>query len=49
MQRDPFKQYMKDPDNKARIFVFISIAMIISTAMITIGTIIFILHALGFF
>ncbi|MDR3222924.1 MAG: hypothetical protein LBT66_04195 [Methanobrevibacter sp.] len=43
MKRDPFKQYFKDPDKKAKLFVSLTIAMICSTVLLTIGTIIFIL------
>lgn len=42
-------QWMKDPDNKAKVFVWITRAMVLSTFMITIGVILFILHLVGFF
>jgi hypothetical protein len=47
MQRNPINQYIKDPDNKAKLYLLISIVMIISTILLTIGTIIFILYLVG--
>ena len=49
MRRDPIEQFMKDPDNKAKVFIWMTRAMIITTFMITIGVILFILHLVGFF
>jgi hypothetical protein len=49
MKRNPLKQYAKDPDKEARLFLFSTAAMIISTALLTIGTLIFILHLVGVF
>jgi len=49
MKRNPIDQFMKDPDNKARVFVWITYGMVITTFMITIGVILFILHLVGFF
>ncbi|MDL2246359.1 hypothetical protein LJB96_01945 [Methanobrevibacter sp. OttesenSCG-928-K11] len=49
MKRNPLEQYTKDPDREARLFLFTTVAMVISTALLTIGTLIFILHLLGFF
>lgn len=49
MQRNPMDQWMKDPDNKAKVFVWITRAMVLTTFMITIGVILFILHLVGFF
>ncbi|WP_299525198.1 hypothetical protein [uncultured Methanobrevibacter sp.] len=49
MQRNPIDQFLKDPDNKAKVFVWLTKSMVIVTFMITIGLIIFILHLLGFF
>jgi hypothetical protein len=46
MKRDPFKQYFKDPDRKAKLYIFLTISMISSTVLLTIGTIIFILMVL---
>ena len=37
MRRNPIDEFMKDPDNKARLFVWITKAMIVVTFMITIG------------
>ncbi|MCL2116292.1 MAG: hypothetical protein FWH29_08725 [Methanobrevibacter sp.] len=47
MKRDPFKQYFKDPDKKAKLYLLVTGAMIATTALITIGTIIFILLLVG--
>lgn len=49
MRRNPVDQWLKDPDNKAKIFIWITRAMVITTFMITIGLILFILHLVGFF
>ena len=49
MKRDPIDQYMKDPDNKAKVFIWLTRAMIITTFMITLGVILFIIHLVGFF
>lgn len=49
MRRNPIDEFMKDPDNKARLFVWITKAMIVVTFMITIGFILFIIHLLGIF
>jgi hypothetical protein len=49
MKRNPLEQYTKDPDRQARLFLFTTAAMIISTILLTIGTLIFILHLVGFF
>jgi hypothetical protein len=47
MKRNPIDQYMKDPDNKAKVFIWITRAMILTTIMITIGVILFIMHLVG--
>ena len=47
MQRNPIDKFLKDPDNKAKLFIWLTRSMIIVTFMITIGTIIFILYLLG--
>lgn len=47
MRRDPVEQFMKDPDNKAKLFIWITRGMIITTFMITIGLILFIIHMFG--
>ena len=49
MKRNPIDQFMNDPDNKAKVFVWMTWAMIITTFMITIGVILFIIHLVGFF
>lgn len=49
MRRNPIDEFMKDPDNKARLFVWITKAMIVVTFMIAIGFILFIIHLLGVF
>lgn len=49
MKRNPIDQFMKDPDNKAKLFVWMTRAMIITTFMITIGVILFIIHLVGVF
>ncbi|WP_407432627.1 hypothetical protein [Methanobrevibacter sp.] len=49
MRRDPIDQFMKDPENKARIFVWMTYAMIATTFLITIGFILFILYLLRVF
>ncbi|MCC9261950.1 MAG: hypothetical protein K8V75_06185 [Methanobrevibacter woesei] len=49
MRRNPIDEFMKDPDNKARLFIWITKAMIVVTFMITIGFILFIIHLLGVF
>ena len=47
MKRNPIDQYMKDHDNKANVFMWITRGMIITTFMITIGLILFIIHLVG--
>ena len=49
MKRNPVDQFMKDPDNKARMFMWATYAMIATTFLITIVVIIFILHLVGIF
>ena len=49
MRRDPIEQFMKDPENKAKLFVWATYAMIATTFLITIGFILFILYLLGVF
>ncbi|WP_407414081.1 hypothetical protein [Methanobrevibacter sp.] len=49
MRRDPIDQFMKDPENKAKLFVWATYAMIATTFLITIGSILFILYLLGVF
>jgi hypothetical protein len=47
MRRDPFDQYFKDPDRRAKLYLLSVGAMILTTILITVGTIIFILLLLG--
>ena len=47
MQRNPWDQFIKDPENKAKLFLFINGVMILTTFLIVIGTIIFILILVG--
>ena len=47
MQRNPWDQFIKDPENKAKLFLFINVVMILTTFLIVIGTIIFILILVG--
>ncbi len=47
MKRDPYTQFVKDPDNKAKLFLGITGVMIITTFLVVIGTIILILSLVG--
>lgn len=47
MRRDPFEQYFKDPDKRAKLYLISVAAMVITTFLLTFGTIIFILILLG--
>ncbi|MDP1553232.1 MAG: hypothetical protein Q8M06_09490 [Methanobacteriaceae archaeon] len=47
MTKDPIKEYLKDPDKRAKLFLLITGGMILSTVLIVIGTLIFILMLLG--
>lgn len=49
MKRNPIDQFMKDPDNKAKTFVWITRGMVITTFMITIGVLLFIMYLVGLF
>ena len=49
MKRDPFEQYFKHPDRKAKLYLLLSGATILATITITIGTILFILALFGVF
>ena len=49
MKRDPIDQYMKDPDNKAKVFVWMTRAMVATTLVIALGVILFICHLVGLF
>ena len=49
MRRNPIDQIMKDPDNKAKVFIWMTRGMIITTFLITIGVLFFIMHLVGLF
>jgi hypothetical protein len=44
---DPIEDYFKDPDRRAKLYLLMTGAMILSTILITIGAIIFILIVVG--
>ena len=49
MSQDPLNELfkdIKDPDNRAKLFLVVAGAMILSTMLIVVGTIIFILRLL---
>ncbi|MCL2687019.1 MAG: hypothetical protein FWE58_00590 [Methanobrevibacter sp.] len=47
MKRDPIKQFTKDPDNVAKLYLIMSGASILATISLGIGTIMFILILMG--
>jgi hypothetical protein len=50
MSQDPLNELfkdIKDPDNRAKLFLVVAGAMILSTILIVVGTIIFILRLLN--
>ena len=47
MKRDPIHQFLRNPDNKAKLFMGITGAMVMTTFLIVIGTIILILILVG--
>ena len=47
MRRDPIHQFLRDPDNNAKLFLGITGAMIITTFLVVIGTIMLILILVG--
>ena len=49
MKRNPIDQFLNNPDNKARLFVWMTYGMVITTFLITIGFLFFILHLVGVF
>ena len=49
MKRNTIDQFLKDTDNKSSLFVWMTYAMIITTFLITIGFLFFILHLVGVF
>lgn len=44
MNIDPIEDYLEDPDKRAKLYLLLTAAMILSTILITIGTIISILR-----
>jgi len=49
MNVDPIEEYFEDPDRRAKLYLLFTGAMILSTILIVIGTIFFILWAVGLF
>lgn len=49
MRRNPIDQFMSDPDNKAKLFMWMTYGMVITTFLITVGFLFFILHLVGVF
>lgn len=49
MSIDPIEDIMNDPDKRAKLFLIFAGASIVTTIMIVIGTLIFILRVLGIF
>ena len=47
MRRDAYTQFKKDPDNKVKLFMGVTAAMVITTFLVVIGTIILILSLVG--
>ncbi|MCC7558075.1 MAG: hypothetical protein KO217_05255 [Methanobacteriaceae archaeon] len=47
MTIDPIEDLLKDPDRRAKIYLIAAGLMIVSTILITVGTIIFIISVLG--
>lgn len=47
MSIDPLEEIFKDPDRRAKLFLFIAVIRILVTLMIPIGIIIWILRVLG--
>ncbi|MGZ7095567.1 MAG: hypothetical protein ACXVHU_03755 [Methanobacterium sp.] len=47
MSIDPIEDILEDPDNRAKLYLFLTVGMIVSTFLIIIGTIIFILRLVG--
>ena len=47
MSIDPIEDFLEDPDNRAKLYLLFTGAIIVSTFLIAIGTIIFILRILG--
>ncbi len=49
MRRNPIDQFLKDPDNKAKAFRWITYGMVITTFLITVGFLFFIAFLVGIF
>ena len=47
MKRNPIDQFLADPDNKAKLFRWMTYGMIITTFLITVGFLFFIFHLVG--
>ncbi|MGB9937470.1 MAG: hypothetical protein ACPK7O_07090 [Methanobacterium sp.] len=47
MTRDPIKEMFEDPDRRAKLYLLFVGAQILSTILITVGTIVFILMLVG--
>lgn len=47
MNVDPIEEFFKDPDKRAKLYLFMSAAMILTTIIIALGFIIYILILLG--
>ena len=47
MSIDPIEDILSDPDRRAKLYLVLAGGMILTTILITIGTLIFILLALG--
>jgi prolipoprotein diacylglyceryltransferase len=47
MSIDPLEEMFKDPDRKAKLYLVIAGVQILSTVLIVVGTLIFILYLLG--
>ena len=47
MKRNPIDQFLADPDNKAKLFRWMTYGMIITTFLITVGFLFFIIHLVG--
>ncbi|WP_414470457.1 hypothetical protein [Methanobacterium sp. ACI-7] len=47
MTRDPIKEIFEDPDRRAKLYLLFVGVQILTTILITVGTIIFILRLLG--
>jgi len=46
MQRNPVDQFLKDPDNRAKAYLFYAAASILTTIVIVIGALLFIIYTI---